>query len=62
MNPTHHNTPEPERDGTPKPDPGLAQRVQALEQRLDTIQKAQATLQNALTRIYEDQRRRERIL
>lgn len=40
----------------------LIQRVEELEKLVEKLQKVQKTLQEAVWRIYEDQRRRERLL
>lgn len=40
----------------------LSEKIRQLEKKLEKIQKIQTILQDAFTRIYEDQRRRERIL
>lgn len=40
----------------------LSEKIRQLEKKLEKIQKTQTTMQDAFTRIYEDQRRRERIL
>lgn len=40
----------------------LIQRVEELEKLVEKLQKVQKTLQEAVWRMYEDQRRRERML